>query len=145
MAAPTLARCFRCGNVWKPRRAVPRMCSVCKSILWNVPVIRPFPTFDRENKSWANIVSKNRSTILEATKRHKAHNPRVFGSVRRGTAGPTSDLDLLVTFEPRATLLDRIALKQELEAALHLNVDVVNDRAIFWLIRSQVLAEAEPV
>jgi uncharacterized protein len=65
--------------------------------------------------------------------------------VRRGTAGPKSDLDLLVTFEPRATLFDRIALKQELEETLNLRVDVVNDRAIFWLIRSQVLAEAEPV
>ena len=54
-------------------------------------------------------------------------------------------MDLLVTFEPDASLFDQINLKAELEAAIGRRVDVVGDRSLFWFIRAQVLAEAEPV
>ncbi len=145
MASESPRRCFRCGNVWRPRRRVVRICPVCKSRLWNTPVVRAISPFDRSNRSWVSIVRPNRDVILEATRRHHAFNPRVFGSVRRGTARPSSDLDLLVTFEQDASLLDQTQLAQELEERLGRRVDVVSDRSIFWLTRAQILAEAEPI
>jgi uncharacterized protein len=145
MSQRSLLRCFRCGNVWRPRKTVVRICPLCKSRLWNTPVLRPIPPFDPANRSWTKIISANRETILETARRHRAFNPRVFGSVRRGSARRSSDLDLLVTFEPSASLIDQIALKQELEEKLGRRVDVVSDRSIFWFLRAQVLAEAEPV
>ena len=122
-----------------------RICPLCKSRLWNTPLLRPIPPFRPDDPVWASVVVRNRRTIIEAAEKHKAHNPRVFGSVRRGTAGPASDLDLLVTFAPGASLLDQVALKQDLEGRIGRPVDVVSDRSLFWLARPQILAEAEPV
>lgn len=145
MARSKLLGCFRCGNVWRPRHRDVRICPLCKSRLWNTPLLQPIPPFDAETKPWTEIILRNRSAILEVVQRHRADNPRVFGSVRRGTAGPKSDLDLLVTFVSNASLLDQIELKQELEQVLHRRVDVVSDRSLFWLTRAQILTEAEPV
>ena len=69
----------------------------------------------------------------------------MFGSFSRGEARPDSDLDLLVEMEEGRTLLDRIALSQELEDSLGRRVDVVSPRALHWLIRDQVLKEAVPL
>ncbi|HUY98543.1 MAG TPA: nucleotidyltransferase family protein [Verrucomicrobiae bacterium] len=51
---------------------------------------------------------------------------RVFGSVARGDAGPRSDVDLLVDFEPEASLLDQVGLFHDLESLLGVPVDVVS-------------------
>lgn len=140
-----LRRCFRCGNVWRPRGDRVRICPLCKSPYWNTPVIRPVQPFDRGNPEWRRLVSCNRSAIIEIARRHQAHNPRVFGSVRNGTARKASDIDLLVTFEQGASFFDREDLRRELEEQIGKRVDLVGDDSINWLIRAQILAEAEPV
>ncbi len=43
----------------------------------------------------------------------------------RGEARPGSDVDLLVDFEPGASLLDHVGLFQDLEELLGVGVDVV--------------------
>jgi len=55
-----------------------------------------------------------------------ASNVRVFGSVARGTAGPSTDVDLLVDFESGRTLVDHVGLWRDLEALLGAIVDVVS-------------------
>jgi len=145
MAATRLLHCYRCGNVWRPRKRVVRICPLCKSRLWGTPVIHPIPPFDPTNRSWRTIVEPNREVILETARKHHAFNPRVFGSVRRGSATQSSDLDLLVTFEPSASLFDQIELGHELADKIGRPIDVVSDQSVFWLIRAQVLAEAEPL
>jgi hypothetical protein len=42
------------------------------------------------------MLKSKRNDILQIAKQHGVHNVRVFGSVARGEAGPTSDIDLLV-------------------------------------------------
>ena len=64
--------------------------------------------------------------IVEIVAAHGASNVRVFGSVARGTAGPGSDVDLLVDFEPGRTLSDHVGLWWDLEAFLGASVDVVS-------------------
>ena len=86
-----------------------------------------------------------RQEILSIAARHGAHNLRVFGSVARGEAGPESDLDILVEMEPGKSLLDHIALMQDLEDLLQRKVDVVSERALHWYIRGKVLSEAKPL
>ena len=68
--------------------------------------------------------------------------PRAPGSVARGEAGTESDVDLLVKLEPGRSLLDLIAIKQELEDLLGRVVDVVTEDAVSPYIREQVLKEA---
>jgi len=68
---------------------------------------------------------RRRVGILGVARRRRAHRIAVFGSVARGEARPGSDLDLLVEFEPGASLIDHIGLSQDLEKLLGLEVDVV--------------------
>ena len=70
---------------------------------------------------------------------------RVFGSYAAGEANETSDLDLLVRFEPGKDLLDLVALKQDLEELLGRQVDVVEEDALSPYIRDKVLQEARPL
>lgn len=76
---------------------------------------------------------------------HKARNPRVFGSVARSEATARSDIDLLVDFDPGATAMDQIGLKQDLERLFRRRVDVAEPAGLHWLSRPQILFEAVPV
>jgi predicted nucleotidyltransferase len=89
-----------------------------------------------------NDIQSQREQILEIAARHGASHVRVFGSVSRGDANPTSDIDLLVHMDETRSLLDRIALIHDLEDLLASSVEVVNDRALHPVIRDEVLAEA---
>ena len=91
------------------------------------------------------LVERHRQAILEVARRHGVESVAVFGSRARDEAGPTSDLDLLIRFEPGRTLLDVAALKNELEELLGCPVDLVTDAALSPYLREQVLATARPL
>lgn len=76
---------------------------------------------------------------------HGAIAVRVFGSWARGEQTSTSDLDLLVDLGPGRSLLDLIAIKQDLEDLLNCPVDVVTVRSLPPALRDRVLAEAIPL
>ena len=90
------------------------------------------------------LISK-RGEILRIAAEHGARNVRVFGSAARGEAGAESDVDFLVEMEPGRSLLDHVALCQDLEELLGCKVDVVSDKALHWYIRDRVIAEAIPL
>lgn len=90
----------------------------------------------------ANVLKSKRHEILSIAASHGARNVRVFGSFARGEAVMGSDLDLLVQLDPGYSLLDIIAIKQDLEDLLGCEVDVVTEAAISPYIREQVLREA---
>jgi len=92
-----------------------------------------------------DLLASKREEILRTAAKHGASNVRVFGSVARGEAGPESDVDLLVELEPGRSLLDHVALLQDLEDILCLKVDVVNEKALHDRIRDRVLREAAPI
>ena len=92
-----------------------------------------------------DLIRKKRSRILTIAGRHGATNLRIFGSVARGEAGPESDLDLLVEMEPGRSLLDHIALIQDLEEDLGCRVDVVTEKALKERYRKKILEEVVPL
>ena len=88
------------------------------------------------------VLKDRRETILRVAASHGARDMRVFGSRALGAARPDSDVDILVKLEAGRSLLDLIAIKQDLEDLLGCKVDVVTEAAISPYIREQVLNEA---
>jgi predicted nucleotidyltransferase len=87
-------------------------------------------------------LKEKRKEILAVASRHGARKVRVFGSLARGESGKESDVDFLVELEPGRSLLDVIAIKQDLEELLQRKVDVVTEAAVSPYIRSDVLSQA---
>ena len=69
---------------------------------------------------------------------------RLFGSIVRGQLGPTSDIDILVEFEPNARigLFEFARLQKQLSEALGRPVDLVTPDALHRSLRQQILSEA---
>lgn len=91
------------------------------------------------------IVGTKREEILRLAAQHGAHNVRVFGSVAKGEAGPSSDVDFLVDMEPSRSLFDRMELLAGLRELLGREVDVVTEDSLYWLLRRRILREARPL
>jgi hypothetical protein len=88
------------------------------------------------------LQSEKREAILGACARYGARKVRIFGSVARGEAGPSSDVDVLVEFEKGRSLLDHAGLLLDLEAILGCKVDVVTEPGLRERLRDRVLREA---
>ena len=88
------------------------------------------------------VLDDKRNEILSVAERFGARKVRVFGSRARGEGRPDSDVDLLVSVGDRASLLDIIAIKQDLEDLLGCKVDVVTEDSISPYLRDRVLSEA---
>ncbi|MBW4538914.1 MAG: nucleotidyltransferase family protein [Myxacorys chilensis ATA2-1-KO14] len=88
------------------------------------------------------LLADKREEILAIAAQHGAYNVRVFGSVARGEARADSDVDFLVEIEESRSLLDRIALIQDLQDLLGRKVDVAKTQNLHRLIRDRVLEEA---
>ena len=87
-------------------------------------------------------LQSKRAQILTIAARHGARKVRVFGSVARGTARPSSDIDFLVEMEEGRSLLDHAALILDLERLLKRSVDVASERGLRRVVRKEVLKEA---
>jgi len=72
-------------------------------------------------------LARHRAEVLALAARHHARDVRVFGSVARDEDRPGSDIDLLVSFDPGASLFDQIELSHELQELLGVGVDVVSE------------------
>ncbi len=88
-----------------------------------------------------NDMLSRRAEIKRIADRHGARHLSVFGSLARGQATDTSDIDLLVELDANRSLLDRIALKHDLEDLLGRPVDVINRKSLNPALCDQILRE----
>ncbi len=95
--------------------------------------------------SLETLKSQYRSRIIGIAEKYGAENIRVFGSVARGEQRGNSDIDFLVTLQPKTTLLKLAAMERELSELLGCTIDVVSERALSPYFRDQVLDEATPL
>jgi predicted nucleotidyltransferase len=65
----------------------------------------------------------------------------IFGSLAKGEAKISSDVDILVEIKSDMSLLDFIGIKIELEEALKMKVDLVEYDTIKPIIKERILAE----
>jgi len=71
----------------------------------------------------------------------------LFGSQIHGTAGEGSDVDVLIDFDPCASIgmFEFIEIQEYLSEALGKKVDLLTPQALSRYFRDDVLREAEPV
>ena len=88
---------------------------------------------------------RGRRRLLDAAEKHGVSKVRVFGSIARGEAGATSDVDLLVDLKPGRTLLNLAGFRREAAEILGLRVDAATVDMLKTRIRDEVLSEALPL
>jgi uncharacterized protein len=91
------------------------------------------------------LLKSKRADILAIAAKHGASNVRIFGSVARGEDTDASDVDILVDMQRNRSLLDLVALKQEIEELLGRNADVLTEESISRYLRDRIRAEARPL
>jgi predicted nucleotidyltransferase len=87
-------------------------------------------------------LAQYRNEIVRIAARNGATDIRIIGSRARGEATPSSDFDFLVTLASGRSLIDLIAIKQDLEDLLGSPVDVVTEAAISPYIRDDIIRDA---
>ena len=88
--------------------------------------------------------------IADFCRKWKIVELSLFGSVLRDDFRPDSDVDVLVTFSPDAdwSLLDHMAMEEDMSAMLGRKVDLVTRKAIErsenYIRRKAILETAQP-
>jgi predicted nucleotidyltransferase len=114
-----------------------------------MPPTRPDSTTAAQTDLRA-IKSRLREALPHLRKTYAVERLYLHGSRLRDEADSDSDLDILVDFEDseagrQVSLLDFIALKQELEDLLDMPVDLGERTALQGAVGEKIREEAEPV
>jgi predicted nucleotidyltransferase len=83
--------------------------------------------------------------LIEFWKSNDIRTVRLYGSFARGDAKVDSDVDLIVSFLRRKSLLDLIRIEDELSYRLNKKVDLVTEDSISPYLRQRVMEEAETI
>ena len=83
-----------------------------------------------------------KNDILRIAFLHGAKNIKIFGSVAGGEQNQDSDVDFVVEMQKGKTVLNRIALMQDLKKLLSQDVDVVTYKSLKEKTRNSLIKDA---
>lgn len=85
--------------------------------------------------------------LADVCQRYGVKELSLFGSAVRGDMGPDSDIDVMVEFDPAASIgiVKFEFLAEDLEALAGRKVDLVTKRGLKPWVRSEVLREARVI
>lgn len=83
--------------------------------------------------------------LIEICRQNDVSKVGLFGSMARGEANENSDIDLLVDFSKRKSLIDLVALENQLTDALGRKVDLLTEPAISPYLRDRILADLKVI
>lgn len=83
--------------------------------------------------------------LIAICREHDVSMIGVFGSMARGEARKESDIDLIVRFSKRKSLLAVVRLERELSEALGRKVDLLTEAALSPYLRERILNEMRVV
>ncbi|MCX7838019.1 MAG: nucleotidyltransferase family protein [Anaerolineae bacterium] len=83
--------------------------------------------------------------LIEICRQNDVAKIGIFGSVARGEFTDQSDIDLLVYFSKRKSLLALVSLERQLTTALGRKVDLLTEAAISPYLRSQILSQVQVI
>lgn len=90
-------------------------------------------------------IEELKKTLIDVLRKHDVKKAALFGSIVRGEATDESDIDLLVEFEGRKSLLDLAGLKLDLQEIVRRNVDVLTYKSLHPLLKERILSEQEVI
>lgn len=88
-----------------------------------------------------DVLAKLTDSIREIKNRFSVKNLAIFGSTARNDAKDTSDIDVLVIFNQKASFDLFMDLKFYLEDLLGTKVDLVTDKALRPQVRKEIERE----
>jgi predicted nucleotidyltransferase len=83
----------------------------------------------------------NLPQLIDICRQHDVSMIGIFGSMARGESKKKSDIDLIVRFSKRKSLLDVVRLERELSEALGRKVDLLTEGALSPYLRDRILKE----
>jgi predicted nucleotidyltransferase len=83
--------------------------------------------------------------LIKICRLNDAEMVGVFGSVARGEDTSASDIDLIVKFSRRKSLLDIVKLERILSTELGKKVDLLTEAAISPYLRDRILSELKVI
>jgi len=98
-----------------------------------------------EEKSMSDQMQPVREKIIDVLRRNEVRRASFFGSIVRGEMTDESDVDLLIEFEGKKSLLDLAHLKNELEDTISRRVDVLTYKSLHPRLKERILAEQVPI
>lgn len=90
-------------------------------------------------------VTEFKNIIMNTLEQNDVNRASFFGSLVRGELTDDSDIDILVDFKGKKSLLDLVGLKQELEDVLRRKVDVLTYKSLHPLLKDRILSEQEVI
>ncbi len=90
-------------------------------------------------------IDEIKKTLIEVLKKHGVKKAALFGSIVRGEATEESDIDLLIEFGGRKSLLYLAGLKLELQELLRRRIDVLTYKSLHPLLKERILSEQEVI
>ena len=89
-----------------------------------------------------NEVETIKKKLIPVLKKNKVDKAGIFGSYARGEQKRNSDIDILIKIDDKEfSLLDLIALEMKLNDVLGKRVDLVEYKALHYLLKKRVLGE----
>jgi len=86
-------------------------------------------------------IEKLTKKIIPILRRHDVVKAGIFGSFVRGEATKKSDIDILIQFKGRKSLLDLVRVEIELRKKLRRKTDVLTYNSIHPLLKDRILKE----
>jgi predicted nucleotidyltransferase len=94
------------------------------------------------------LLQKNRKKIYAIAEKYGVSNIRVFGSVARGEDKKNSDVDLLVkvnNYNKYCITFGGAIFQEELEKVLHKKVDVITEKSLHPLLKTEITTTAKAI
>lgn len=83
--------------------------------------------------------------IVQILKNEGAGKIAVFGSYIRGEEKPKSDIDIIVEFSERKSLLELVRIERELSEVLGIKVDLLTEKSISPYLIDTIRKEMEVI
>ena len=85
------------------------------------------------------------SKLVEICRQNDVSRIGVFGSMARGEANEQSDIDLIVEFSKRKSLLALVTLERKMSETLGRQVDLLTEAALSPYLRDRVMSDLQVV